>query len=196
MGYKTKQKNMSSINLLPENFINKRKETMAEGQSGLSMLVSFLMISIVIFVAVFLYISNKDKADKIAIISARTEKVNQELGAVVKENDFMDLESKAKDASVILSEQSYFSQVFDYFEKVLSNGVYLKSLSMKISNGGVVLGLSLNAKDYLSISEQLHIFKGSDQVSHVKLNGLEPLEDGTINFGLEIEAKGDLVRFK
>jgi len=51
---------------------------------------------------------------------------------------------------------------------------------------GVPVSLSLIAKDYLSISDQLYIFKSDPLVESVSLGGMQSSGDGSIGFSLNL----------
>lgn len=185
---------MSSINLLPENFIKKKKETLAESQNSLPVLLSFLIVSVVIFAIAFLYIENVSRTERIDFIKKETERVDKELENAVKGNELLALENKAKNANIMLSDQAYYSEIFNYLQGKLNESVYAKSISAEAVGESVAVNLALIAKDYLSISDQLHIFKNDSSVEQADLKGMGENNDGSINFNLNITVKGSVIR--
>lgn len=185
---------MSSINLLPQNFIKKKKETMAESQNRLPMLLSFLMISLMIFGMAFLYVENRSRKESIDLIKKETARIDLELERTVRGNELLVLENEAKYASLILSDQTYFSEVFYYLQERLVENVYAKTVNLEIGETDVVVDAKFVAKDYLSISEQLYIFKKDPLVEQASLAGMDEDENGSINFDLKIAMKKNIVQ--
>jgi len=185
---------MSSINLLPQNYIKKKKETMAESQNTLPMLLSFLMISLVIFGMAFLYVENKSRKERIDLIKKEAAAVDVELEKTVGGNELLALENKAKYAASILSDQTYFSEVFYYLQERLIENVYAKTINVGTGETDVAVDAEFVAKDYLSISDQLYIFKKDPLVEKVSLSSMEEDENGSINFMLNIAFKKSLVQ--
>lgn len=188
---------MSSINLLPQNYIKKKKETMAESQNKLPMLLSFLMISLVIFGMAFLYVENRSRRERVDLIKKETVRIDLELEKTVGGNELLVLENKAKFAASILSDQMYFSEVFYYLQERLIENVYAKTIKVEVGGADVAdveVDAEFAAKDYLSISDQLYIFKTDPSVEKVSLAGMNEDEDGSISFSLNISMKKSIVQ--
>ncbi|MFA6096477.1 MAG: hypothetical protein WC788_02510 [Candidatus Paceibacterota bacterium] len=185
---------MSSINLLPENFIKKKKETLAESQNRLPMLLSFLMIALSIFAMSYLYVQNLSWKERIDLTKKEAEKVDKELDEAVKGNELLTLENTAKDVNTMLSDQPYFTEVFYYLQGKLTENVYATSINIEAGEDGVPISLSLIAKDYLSISDQLYIFKSDPLVESVVLGGMQSGGDGSIGFSLSLVVKKSIIQ--
>lgn len=168
---------------------------MAETQSGLPMLFSFLLISIVIFSTALVYIESKTRRNRIDIIDVQTLEADKQLEDATRENDLLELESKARDANLLLSGQNYYSQVIDYLSEKLTDNVFARSVSIEIDKGNILVKLLLNSKDYLSISEQLYILKNSNMVENVEIGEIEENDDNSIDFELDVSVKKDLIRY-
>ena len=56
------------------------------------------------------------------------------------------------------------------------------------------ISLSLIAKDYLSISDQLYIFKSDPLVESVTLGGMQGGGDGSIGFSLSLVVKKSIIQ--
>lgn len=185
---------MSSINLLPQNFLKKKKETLAESQNRLPMLLSFLMIALTIFAMSYLYVQNLSWREKVDLTKKEMAKADKELDDAVKGNELLTLENTAKDVNLMLLDQPYFTEVFYYLQGKLTENVYATSISVGAGEESVSVGLSLVAKDYLSISDQLHIFKSDPLVESAVLGGMQAGSDGSINFSLSLVLKKSIIQ--
>lgn len=162
---------------------------MAETQNKLPMLLSFLMISIMIFAMALLYIENALRRERVDLVKKKTEIINSELENAIKDNELLVLENKAKDANILLSNQTYLSEIFYYLQGKMIESVYARSVDAQAKDENVVIKLALVAKDYLSISEQLYIFKNDPSVGQADLGALDEGSDGSINFNVNMTLK-------
>lgn len=185
---------MTTINLLPENFIKKKKEALAKSDSSLPMLLSFLMLAITVFTVAYLYVENGSLKSRIKVIDDESNKVDADLEASVKENDLLMLENKARDVGMMIPKQLYFSQALNYLQDRLIENVYANSIKIDPAVENLSVVLELATKDYLSISNQLYIFKSDKMVEKAEISDIKENDDNTLSFEISITAKYDLIK--
>ena len=60
----------------------------------------------------------------------------------------------------------------------------------------VAISLSLEAFDYISVAQQLDVFKADQRISKVDFSDLSLSESGTVTFAAKITLVSDLVHWK
>ncbi len=183
---------MSSINLLPRSVVAEKKFSTEEKNENVPMALSFLMIIAVSASVAGLFFYNQRSIEKNASLDQEITKIDQTLEDATKNNELMLTETMAKDDSFMLETHPYFSKIIDLIQNNLENQVFLSSIKVAINEENVNVLLEANAKDYLSISNQISIWKRAESVEAVSLGEVSD-EDGIYEFPVSINLSKDAI---
>jgi len=153
---------MSNINLLPKGIKNKKREIIDIGST-----VSFFLIFISIALSVYCYFENEKLVQNVKLINSESNLIEIKLAEEISNNKkFVISEEEGKSIEYILSTHLSFFKIFDYFENMLTDDVYIESCSIVVDADMVSIDFTGAVKDYQSAATQLYIIK---QMSETKI---------------------------
>ncbi len=184
---------MSSINLLPENYIGKTKSREESHKSYLYMVLSFLLIFISMTSTIGLYFYNRYYKEKVNSISMEMKDVDEQMRKATEGNELLAAENKAKNIKYLLSEHTYLTEVSDFFQKTMLNEVYFKTLDIAFEKNVLNVKFEASTEDYISSAIQVAIFKGSPLVNNVSVDSVSVNKEGGVSFSGALILKNDLI---
>ena len=126
-----------------------------EKESGVAVIVSFLLIVLPISFSIWLYFDGQYKEERIEVLASEIKKVDEKISEEISGNKLLLLEDSASTANLLLSEQPRFTNIINTMQDNLVGGVYFNSLVIDLE-GGSFEGV---AKDFSSLVSQIVILR-------------------------------------
>lgn len=184
---------MSSINLLPKNIIVEKDSAR---QKRDIFLISFFMLFISVVSYVVIYTSKVNAIKELDYVDLRLEKLDEDIEMGISRNRFQVEESKIKDVASLLDNHSYYSELLEMLQDVISDNVYLTSCDFSFGDkGNLSLVFTGSAKNYVAAIEQIAIFKDSYWIDNVNIDALADSGTGEITFNGSLGLKRDLILY-
>jgi hypothetical protein len=111
---------------------------------------------------------------------------------IALETEVFDYQAKIKDFSLILAEHFYSSNFFGFFEKLCHPQVWFSQIDFKANDG--TLSLDGETTDFLTLEQQLIIFRKEPLMKDVSLSDLSVSKEGLINFSLNITLDKSIIK--
>ena len=127
-----------------------------DSKTDSSLVVILIIALIIIGMAVGVYFWKTSLAKNIAVIDEGIEMETKDLSRQ-ETKDVMDFQNRLKAADEVSSEKSSLLVSFEEIEKAIIPDVYIKSLS----HDGESLEVTIVAKDFSSLAQQISSFKKS-----------------------------------
>ena len=128
------------------------------------------------------YSVNKSKKElqksEEALNNIKTEK------EVALEKEVFGYQTKIKDFSSILAKHLYPSKFFSFFEKLCHPQVWFSQMDFNVDDCRLTLGGETT--DFLTLEQQLGIFRKEPLIKSVVLSDLSVGSEGLVNFNLDI----------
>jgi hypothetical protein len=143
--------------------------------------LGLLLVSIISFFLLNYFVSQSKKElqkSEDALNSIKTEK------EIALEKEVFGYQAKIKDFSSILAGHLYPSKFFSFFEKLCHPKVWFSQIDFNVDNCS--LSLSGETTDFLTLEQQLRIFKKEPLIKSVILSDLSVGGEGLVSFSLSI----------
>ncbi|MEA2098061.1 MAG: hypothetical protein U9P70_03235, partial [Patescibacteria group bacterium] len=129
-------------------------------------------------------------------VDLRLEKLDEDIEMGISRNRFQVEESKIKDVASLLDNHSYYSELLEMLQDVISDNVYLTSCDFSFGDkGNLSLVFTGSAKNYVAAIEQIAIFKDSYWIDNVNIDALADSGTGEITFNGSLGLKRDLILY-
>ncbi len=174
------------VEIIPKSF-----EEIPSWQRNLLYFLIFLLIAII--VGFFVLRNLKEKSEK--DLDALEERLSQEgvFRVVDLEKEIFDYKRKLEDFSFLFENHILNTKFFDFMESKTHPQVFFSETNLKSKSSRVSLyGL---ADSFLSLGQQISIFKQEELVKDVILSDVSISKKGGIEFNLDILFKEELFRY-
>ena len=184
---------MSSINLLPKKI---RYEESEERQKRILFTFSVLLLIISVSSYLGVHIDKTIASDKSKKLSLEMKMVSADIEKEIENNELFLTKNQIKDIAEILGSHSYFSRAFGVIQNITVDGVYLKESNLSLNkDGNLTMGIGGAADSYLTIINQIAVFKNSYWIDNVEINDISLEDESGVSFSGSLEFKGDVVLF-
>lgn len=149
----------------------------------------FLCLSIIAyFVLIHFFHNLYAEFDKI-----RQKVENKREEPILRQRDkFLNYQKKFKDFRIIIKEQNFGSNFFEFFEDLIHPKVWFSDFSFDLKAKKV--SLTGQAEDFTVVGEQIYIFKREPKIKEVKIFNAFRIEE-KISFKLELQIDPQVLRF-
>jgi len=185
---------MSSINLLPEDFKFKGRDSK---EKITVVMLSFFLIFVSAVSYVGVYIDKVYSLNNSVRLDSETEKIDAEIKKEINNSELISVKDKTENVKDLLGEHRYFSKALKLLQDTMADDVYLtkSDLSLDKKDGSLVLKFDAIAKNHLAAVDQIVAFKSSYWVEDANVGGFSSDKDGRIGFGGNLKLKKDLVLY-
>lgn len=184
---------MSSINLLPKKI---KYEESEERQKRIFFTFSVLLLIISVSSYLGAHIDKTIASDKSEKLSLEMKMVSVDIEKEVENNELFLTKNQIKDIAEILDSHSYFSRAFGVIQNITVDGIYLKESNLSLDkDGNLTMEIGGAADSYLTIINQIAVFKNSYWIDNVEINDISLEGESGVSFSGSLEFKGDVVLF-
>jgi len=103
---------------------------------------------------------------------------------IALEKEVFGYQAKIKDFSLILAEHLYSSKFFVFLEKLCHPQVWFSQMNFSVKDYS--LSLTGETTDFLTLEQQLAIFRKEPLIKSISLSNLSVGKEGLVNFDLNI----------
>ncbi|MBU0546907.1 hypothetical protein KKA72_01590 [Patescibacteria group bacterium] len=111
---------------------------------------------------------------------------------IALEKEVFDYQVKIKDFSLILTEHFYSSKFFGFFEKLCHPQVWFSQMNFNVNDYN--LSLSGETTDFLTLEQQLRIFRKEPLIKSIVLSDLSVGGEGLVDFSLDIILDQNIIK--
>jgi len=184
---------MSSINLLPKSFVNK-KYLVNRKRDTFLISCGMLFISIVIYGSVF--VSNLSTVGELSDVDLKLDELDVVIREELNENKSQLEEKETKDVIKLLENQRYYSKALSRMQNMINKDVYLTRGGFSFVDEEILIfDFSGFAKDYMAAIEQVAVFKDSFWINEVNVYDFSSEKDEGVKFEGNVVFKKDIISF-
>jgi len=171
---------MSSINLLPKNFVDKKYLVKRKRDTYL-ISCFMLLFSITAFIIVFFM--NNTLVKELSYIDLRLNELDVEIKMGLNENKLPVEENIINDAKILLDSHNYYSKALNVVQKIVNNDVYLIHGGFNVADQeDLIFSFSGFAKNYMAAIEQIVVLKDSFWIKEVNIYTFTSDKDEGVEF--------------
>ncbi|MCK5490639.1 MAG: hypothetical protein KAI67_02235 [Candidatus Pacebacteria bacterium] len=185
---------MSSINLLPKSFVDKKYLVKRKRDTYL-ISCFMLLFSIAAFTIVFLM--NNTLVKELSDIDSRLNELDVEIKMGLNENKLPVEEYIMNDAKILLDSHNYYSKALNVVQKIINNDVYLMHGGFNVADQeDLIFSFSGFAKNYMAAIEQIAVLKDSFWIKKVNIYTFTSDKDEGVEFEGDVVFNRDILLYR
>lgn len=159
----------------------------------------FLFSAFLLFISIISYaeaqISKMTVSDKSKTLDSEMEEINAEIEKKINDNEVFLMKDEIKNIKDLLDGHHYFSKAFNVIQKIIIEDVYLEDSRLLLDeDGNLIMEINGVANNYLSVTNQIAVFKNSYWIDRVEVNDISA-EGENVSFSGKLEFKKEVVLF-
>lgn len=179
---------MSTINLVPEGFRQKKEKT-----SKKLVIIPIVLIIITAIICAGFFSYKKTLSGKSSDLDNEIDRIDQKIGDEL-DIEVISFQKHLSNLKKMLNDHIYYSNVFSLIEKNTVPTVSFESFSGDVSNKNIQL--KGKAISFSSLAKQVVAFRESEEISKLDFSSASIGTDGGIDFDLSLFLKQEMFEYK
>ncbi len=179
---------MSTINLVPEGFRQKKEKT-----SKKLVIIPIVLIIITAIICAGLFFYEKTLSNKVSDLDNEIDQINEKISQEL-DTEVISFQKHLNNLKRMLNDHIYYSNVFDLIEKNTVPTVSFESFDGDVPSKKIQL--KGKAISFSSLAKQVVAFREAEEISKVDFSSASIGVDGGIGFDLSLFLKQEMFEYK
>jgi hypothetical protein len=179
---------MSTINLVPEGFRQKKEKT-----SKKLVIIPIVLIIITAIICAGLFFYEETLSNKISDLDNEIDQINQKISNEL-DTEVISFQKHLNNLKKMLDDHIYYSNLFSLIEKTTVPTVSFESFNGDVSSKKIQL--KGKAISFSSLAKQIVAFREAEEIDKVNFSSASIGTDGGIGFDLSLFLKQEMFEYK